>query len=120
MNKFKFSFLALFLISANLLSAQIVSKVPAEPDSMTVILPIGESLDTAWILGVLAQEKEPLKAERFIAVTRTYVFQNPKLNKPIEQWFERIPSAMNPNASSKRIPDFKKNLVWYTILENPK
>jgi len=118
-------FLMLFTISMNTnVNAQVVTKIPAgQTDSVTQVVtvtPIGEVQDTVWILGVLVQEKEPLKAERFMGITRTYVFENPKLNKPIEQWFERIPSAQNPNPSTKRIPDFNKYLMWYTILPKPK
>lgn len=119
----KNSFLALFLISANILTAQVVTKVPpTQVDSLppVVMTPIGEVQDTVYLRGVLAQEKEPLKVERFIGITRTYVFENPKFNKPIEQWFERIPSALTPNPSNKRITDFQKDMIWYQVLPKPK
>jgi len=113
--------LALFLISANILTAQVVEKVSAQTDSTTkVMTPIGEVQDTVYLLAVLAQEKEPLKAERFMGITRVYVFENPKFNKAIEQWFERIPSAMTPVASSKKITDFHTNVIWYKVLPKPK
>ena len=113
--------LALFLISANILTAQVVNKIPAQTDSLTQIaLPIGEMQDTVYVLAVLAQEKEPLKTERFIGITRIYVFENPKFNKAIEQWFERIPSALNPNPSSKKITDFQANVIWYKVLPKQK
>lgn len=115
-------FLALFLISVNILTAQTVGKVPAQQvDSTTkVMTPIGEMQDTVYVLAVLAQEKEPLKTERFIGITRIYVFENPKFNKAIEQWFERIPSAMTPVASTKKITDFQANVIWYKVVPKPK
>ena len=115
--------LALFLISANILTvnAQVVNKVSTQADSTTrVMTPIGEVQDTVYLLAVLAQEKEPLKTERFIGITRMYVFENPKFNKAIEQWFERTPSAMNPNPSSKKITDFQANVIWYKVLPKQK
>lgn len=117
--------LVLFLISANILTAQVVTKVPpttTQVDSLppVVMTPIGEVQDTVYLRGVLAQEKEPLKVERFIGITRTYVFENPKFNKPIEQWFERIPSALTPNPSNKRLTDFQKDIIWYQVLPKPK
>lgn len=114
--------LALFLIISNILIAQTVGKIPAQQvDSATqVVFPIGEVRDTVYLLAVLAQEKEPLKTERFIGITRIYVFENPKFNKTIEQWFERTPSAMSPNPSNKKITDFQANVIWYRVLPKQK
>lgn len=108
------------------LKAQVVEKVPSQSnlesksDSAKVVLPIGEVQDTVYLRGVLAQEKEPLKVERFMAITRTYVFTDSKFNKPIEQWFEKVSSALTPNSSSKRITDFQKDVIWYQVLSKPK
>ncbi len=114
--------LILFLIISNILTAQTVGKIPAQQvDSATqVVFPIGEMQDTVYLLAVLAQEKEPLKTERFIGITRIYVFENPKFNKTIEQWFERTSSAMSPNPSNKKITDFQANVIWYRVLPKQK
>lgn len=115
--------LVLFLISANLLTAQIVAKVPpTQVDSMKppqVITPIGEKQDTVYIEGMYIQKKQPAFFEDFIVVTRYYVFQDPKLNKAIEQWAERLPSPLNPSGNpGKKIPT--ADIAFWRQVAKPK
>lgn len=119
----QFIFLALFLISANLnLNAQVVEKIPTQVDSIRppqVITPIGESRDTVYIEGMYIQKKQPAFFEDFMVITRFYVFQDPKLNKAVEQWAERLPSPLNPNGNpGKKIPT--SDIAFWRQVAKPK
>lgn len=116
--------LTLFITLAYLsINAQIVKKVEGgvQPvtDTTKVLTPIGQYQDSVYVLAVLAQEKMPLRAFRYLSVTKYYIFEDSKYNKPFEQYFEEIASPLNPNPSSKRITDFKENLIWYKIIPKP-
>lgn len=127
--KIKYLFvLALFLISADFtnLNAQVVTKIPPDTQlnpqdtsEVKVMVPIGEVQDTAYLLGVRIQEREPLKVERFMVVTRRYIFENPKYNKTVEQWVELIKSALNPT-QAHRINNFEQSVLWYKQIGKPK
>lgn len=123
MKKIQICISALFLSLA--LNAQVITKVPAatelQKDSATqVVIPIGEVQDTMWFQGIFIQEREPLKIERFIVISRVYVFENSKYNRIVEQWAVKIKSALNPLSEYRINGDIKDVTVWRRQIGKPK
>lgn len=120
MKKILFLFIAVaFSLKLN---AQVLQQMSAQDTLPKIMAPLGEIQDTVYVLAVLLQEKEPLKAERFMVISRIYVFSETKYNSVFDQWVEKIPSALTPKVNSKKISksEFQNDLVKLKILPKPK
>jgi len=81
-----------------------------KPKEPTVLVPVGERLDTVKVRALIDPlNATPLFVRNYFLITRSYVFapDTKEQPKPVEQWV-----VLDAPGNQPRIKDFGKRTIW--------
>jgi hypothetical protein len=109
----RYNFIAILMLLATVAFSQSTIVAPSDtikPKEPTVLVPVGEKLDTVKVRALIDPlNATPLFVRNYLLITRSYVFapESKEPNKPVEQWVVLDAPGVQP-----RIKDFGIRTIW--------